>query len=186
MDRGLAGVTRALERLLGRCGGLLPPERREWGWAEAVRAEAGEVPAGAARLGWLAGGLWLVVREAGMVRRIGYGLGVMAVALSAALVMRYVWSSAHAGRDSGWDKTRALLLVALLAGLPWVARRRGVFGPAGRSIAARVVRAGGSAALVALVLDIARIEHFPGAAMPNPWNSPAGHWNWARRGRPWC
>ena len=73
MDRALDRVTRALEGLLGRCAGLVPPGRR--GWAEAVRAEAGEVPAGPARVGWLTGGLWLVVREAGMVRRIGYGLG---------------------------------------------------------------------------------------------------------------
>jgi hypothetical protein len=180
MDRALDGVTRALARLLGRCAGLLPPGRR--GWVEAVRTEAGEVPAGVARLRWLAGGLWLVAREAGMVRRIGYGLGIAAVAVAAALAVRYLWSGAHAGRDAGWDKARMLLLVALLAGLPWVARRRGVFGPVGRSIAARAVRAGGSAALVALVLDIARIEHFPGPAAPNLWSPSAGPWNWAQEG----
>lgn len=177
MDRALDGVTRALEGLLGRCAGLLPPGRR--GWAEAVRAEAGEVPAGPARVGWLAGGLWLVAREAGMIRRIGYGVGVAAVAVAAALAVRYLWSGAHAGRDAGWDKARMVLLVALLAGLPWVARRRGVFGPVGRSIAARAVRAGGSAALVALVLDVARVEHFPSPAGPTPWPS-AGPWNWAQ------
>ena len=179
MDGALDGVTRALERLLGRCAGLLPPRRRRW--VEAVRAEAGEVPAGAARLGWLAGGLWLVAREAGMVRRIGYGLGIAAVAVAAALAVRYLWSGAAAGRDAGWDKARMLLLVALLAGLPWVARRRGVFGPVDRSIAARAVRAGGSAALLALVLDIARVEHFPSQAAPGPWPA-AGPWNWAQEG----
>jgi hypothetical protein len=87
-DRALDRLTRALDGLLGRCTGLMPPGRR--GWAEAVRAEAGEVPAGVARLGWVAGGLWLVAREAGMVRRIGYALGVVAVAVAAALAMRYV------------------------------------------------------------------------------------------------
>jgi hypothetical protein len=46
------------------------------------------VPAGAARLGWVAGGVWLVAREAQMVRRIGYGLAVAAVAVAAALVVR--------------------------------------------------------------------------------------------------
>ena len=177
MDRALDGLTRALDGLLGRCAGLMPPGRR--GWAEAVRAEAGEVPAGVARLGWVAGGLWLVAREAGMVRRIGYALGVVAVAVAAALAMRYVWSGALAGRDAGWDKARMLLLVALLAGLPWVARRRGVFGPVGRSVAARAVRAGGCAALVALVLDVARIEHFPEPTMSGPF-SAAGAWSWAR------
>ena len=117
-----------------------------------------------------------------MVRRIGYGLGVAAVAVAGALAVRYLWSGAHAGRDAGWDKARILLLAALLAGLPWVARRRGVFGPVGRSIAARAVRAGGSAALVALVLDFARIEHFPGPDAPNPWSPPAGPWNWVQEG----
>ena len=175
MDR----MTRALEGLLRWGAGLVPPERR--GWAEAVRAEAGEVPGGTARLGWLAGGLWLVVREAGMVRRIGYGLGVAAVVMAAALAARYLWSGAHAGRDTGWDRARLLLLVALLAGLPWVARRRGVFGPVGRSFAARMVRAGGCAALVALVLDFARIEHFPEPAMYGLLNgATAAAWSWAR------
>jgi hypothetical protein len=161
VTRALDGVTRALDGLLGRCAGLVPPGRR--GWAEAVRAEAGEVPAGAARLGWVAGGVWLVAREAQMVRRIGYGLAVAAVAVAAALVVRYLWGGAHPGRDAGWDKARVVLLVALAAGLPWVGRRRGVFGPVGASIAARVVRAGGCAAVLLLVLDLARIEYYPGS-----------------------
>jgi len=122
----------------------------------------------------------LVAREAGMVRRIGYGLGVAAVALAAALAVRYLWSGAHAGRDAGWDKARMVLLVGLLAGLPWVARRRGVFGPVGGSIAARVVRAGGCAAVLALVLDIARFEQFPGQAVPGPWNAAPWAWDWVR------
>jgi hypothetical protein len=176
MDR----VTRALDRLLGRSAGLVPPARR--GWVEAARAEAGETPAGVARLGWLAGGLWLVAREAGMVRRIAYGLAVAAVAVGAALTVGYLWSSAHAGRDSGWDKARILLLAALLAGLPWVARRRGVFGPAGSSVAARAVRVGGSAALVGLVLDIARVQHFPGPAAGGLWGAAAGPLNWVHEG----
>ncbi|MGO9082883.1 MAG: hypothetical protein ACLQDY_28290 [Streptosporangiaceae bacterium] len=173
-------VTRALDRLLGWCAGLLPPGRR--GWAEAVRAEAGEVPAGMARLGWLAGGLWLVAREAGMVRRIGYWLGVAAVAVAAALAVRYLWSGAHAARDAWWDKARMLLLIALLAGLPWIARRRGVFGPAGRSVTARAVRVGGSAALVGLMLDLARIEQFRGPGGLSVWISPPGPWTWAKEG----
>ena len=175
MGQMAGGVTRALDRLLGRCSGLLPPGRR--GWAEAVRSEAAAVPAGPARVGWLAGGLWLVAREAGMIRRIGYGLGVVAVAVAAALAVRYVWSGALAGHYAGWDKARIVLLVGLLVGLPWVARRRGVFGPVGRSVAARVVRAVGCAGLVVLVLDFARIEHFLSPAGPNPWPT-VGPWTW--------
>jgi hypothetical protein len=168
MDRALNGVTRALARLLGWSGGLIPPGRR--GWAEAVRAEASEVPAGAARLGWLMGGFWLVLREARMVRRIGYGLGIVAVALAAALVVRYIWNGAHTGPAGGWAKARVVLLVALMAGLPWVARRRGVFGPVGPSIAARVVRACGCAALVALVLDFTRVQRVLLHTPPGAWN----------------
>jgi hypothetical protein len=56
-----------------------------------------------------------------------------------------------------------------------------VFGPVDRSIAARAVRAGGSAALVALVLDVARVEHFPSPAAPGPWPA-AGPWNWVQEG----
>jgi hypothetical protein len=179
MGGALDGMTRTLDRVLGRCAGLVPPGRQ--GWAEAVRAEASEVPAGAARLGWLGGGLWLVMREAGMIRRIGYGLGMLAVAVTAAMAVRYLWSAAHVGRDGGWDKARMLLLVALLAGLPWVARRRGVFGPVGRSVAARAVRAVGGAALVVLVLDFARVEHFPSPVGPGPWPS-AGPWNLVHEG----
>ena len=41
---------------------LLPAGRRDW--AEAVWAEAREVPAGWPRLAWRAGGVWLVAREA--------------------------------------------------------------------------------------------------------------------------
>ena len=78
---------------------------------------------------------------------------------------RYVWHGAPGDLAAGWDKARVVLAVVLLAGLPWVARRRGVFGPPGRSIAARLVRAGGAAAVLVLVLDIARMEHFPGQAM---------------------
>jgi hypothetical protein len=99
--------------------------------------------------------------------------------VATALTVRYLWSAAHTGRDAGWDKARILLLAGLLVGLPWVARRRGVFGPVGRSVAARAVRAGGCAALVVLVLDIARIEHFPSPSAPDPWSS-AGPWNWAQ------
>jgi hypothetical protein len=168
MDRVLNGVTRALARLLGWSGGLVPPGRRRW--TEAVRAEAGEVPAGLARLGWLVGGFWLVAREARMLRRIGYGLGVVAVALAAALVVRNIW---HGGLGIGWGKARVILLLALMAGLPWVARRRGVFGPVGTSITARVVRAGGCAVLLALVLDFTRVQR---VLLRNP----PGAWSWLR------
>lgn len=49
-------LTRALGGLLRRWARVLPPGRR--GWAEAVRAEAGEVPGGRGWAGWRAGCGW--------------------------------------------------------------------------------------------------------------------------------
>src|SRR5215467_7553582 len=74
--------TGVLAGLLGRSAGLLPAARREW--AAAVLAEAGEVPAGAGRVAWLCGGLWLVAREAVMGR-------VMRVLAFAAGAVGLVW-----------------------------------------------------------------------------------------------
>src|SRR5438046_3588208 len=64
MDR----LTRMLTGLLRRLAGPLADGRREW--VQALLAEVDDVPpAGSARLAWLGGGLWLVVREA-VVNRI--------------------------------------------------------------------------------------------------------------------
>lgn len=79
---------------LARCSvRVVPAERREW--AEAVWAEAGEVP-DRGRLSWVAGGLWRVAREAGIVRRIVYLLAVAALAIGAAEVVWLVWRGASA------------------------------------------------------------------------------------------
>ena len=148
--------TGMLAGLLGRSIGLLPPARREW--ASAVLAEAGEVPAWAGRVAWLGGGLWLVAREAQMVRRIGYGLGVLTVAVAMAGLVWRAWPGTRGDVEIPVDRVRVLVLAAVLAGLPWVARRHGLFGPSGRSAAARLVRVGGCAALCALVLAIVWID----------------------------
>lgn len=66
----LSGMLAGMLRYAGR---MLPPGRREW--AEAAQAEAGQVPPGWPRLRWLAGGLWLVTREAAMMRKAGSGSG---------------------------------------------------------------------------------------------------------------
>jgi hypothetical protein len=170
MDRLSQAIT-----WLARCSvRVMPAERREW--AEAVWAEAGEVPA-RRRPGWVAGGLLLVAREAGMFRRIGYWLGVAALAAGAAGVVFLVWHGAPVARGfrpvslpsismgtvyvdphtTEEYRTLVIATVALLAALPWVARRRGAFGPAGDSTAARVVRVAGCAAICALVLVLARL-----------------------------
>src|SRR5260370_27496445 len=65
-------LTWLLTAMLGKAARLLPPVRRQW--AEAVWAEAGQVPSGWPRLRWLAGGLWLAVGEGAqeMVGQVGY------------------------------------------------------------------------------------------------------------------
>ncbi len=169
------GLTRVLAGLLLRSARLLPAGRRDW--AEAVRAEAREAPAGPQRLWWLTGGLWLVAREAGMVRRIGYGLGLAAVAAGAACTVWLSWPGATADPATPVNRARVIVMVAVLAGLPWVARRRGVFGPVGDSIAARVVRVGGCAAVCALVLVVARLGAVNVASTPG---RHLGAFGWGR------
>ena len=90
----MGGLTRMLEGLLRQSARLVPPGRRQW--AEAVVAEAGQVPAGAPRLSWLAGGLWLVVREATVMRKVLYWLGAGAVAAGAAWVVWLSWQTSPA------------------------------------------------------------------------------------------
>jgi hypothetical protein len=171
MDRLNRAIT-TLARCLVR---VVPAERREW--AEAVWAEAGEVP-DQGRLSWVAGGLWRVAREAGIVRRIVYWLGVVALAVGGAEVVLLVWRGASVApgfrsisvpatslgagvyvdpHTTGEFRSLAIATVVLLAALPWVARRRGPFGPVSDSRVARVVRVGGCAGICVLVLVLARL-----------------------------
>ncbi len=155
----LAGLLRGAAR-------LLPPGRRQW--AEAMRAEAGQVPAGWPRLGWLAGGLWLVAREANMVRRVVYALGTGAVAAAAAWALWLSWRTVRApyyDPQTVTDRVRVLAGVGALVVLPWVARRRGWFGPVGSGITARLVRVAGCAAMCDLGVVLVRMDNHlnPGA-----------------------
>ena len=150
-------LTRLLAGLLRDAARLLPPGRREW--AEAVRAEADQVPAGWPRLGWLAGGLWLAAREAKMMRKVVYWLGAGAVAAAAAWAVWLSWQASSAAHpQTVTDRVRVLVGVAALAGLPWVGRRRGWFGPVGTSITARLVRVAGCAALCGLGMAVVRMD----------------------------
>ena len=64
MDR----LVRTLMGLVRRIARLLDKPHRDW--VHALLAEVDDVPGRSARLAWLAGGLWLVVREAVMTRII--------------------------------------------------------------------------------------------------------------------
>jgi len=168
LDRAITGLARWSVR-------VVPAERREW--AEAVWAEAGEVPAHR-RLSWVAGGLWTVTRQAGVVRRIVYWLGVAALAVGASEMVSLVWRGAPVApgfrsvsvptislgtgiyvdpNTTGDFRSLAITTVVVLAALPWVARQRGAFGPASDTLAARVVRVGGCAAICVLVLVLSRL-----------------------------
>ena len=168
LDRAITGLARCSVR-------VVPAERREW--AEAVWAEAGEVPA-RRRLSWVAGGLWTVTRQAGIVRRLGYWLGVAALAVGASEMVSLVWRGAAVApgfrsisvptislgtgiyvdpNTTGDFRSLAIRTVIVLAALPWVARRRGAFGPVSDNSAARVVRVVACAAICVLVLVLARL-----------------------------
>jgi hypothetical protein len=188
MDRLNRAIT-----TLARCSvRVVPAERREW--AEAVWAEAGEVP-DHGRLSWVAGGLWRVAREAGIVRRIVYWLGVAALAVGAAEVVSLVWRGASVApgfrsissptvslgagvyvdpHTTGEFRSLAIATVFILAALPWVARRRCAFGPVSDSSAARVVRVSGCAGICVLVLVLARLAQTLGEDLTAvPWSENA-------------
>ena len=153
MDR----LTWMLTRMLRDAARLLPSARREW--AEAVRAEAELVPAGWPRVGWLAGGLRLAAKEAEIMRKVVYWLGIGAVAAAAAWAVWLSWhTSPAADALTVTDRVRVLVGVAALALLPWVGRRHGWFGPVGNSIAARLVRVAGCVAACGLGAAIVRMD----------------------------
>jgi hypothetical protein len=148
-------LTRGMTALLRRSAGLLPADRRAWSEALRAEAEAGDVPAGWRRLGWLAGGIWLVATQARTGRRIGYPLAFAAAAAGTA------WSAWHGPRADAAvlvNRVDVIAIVVLLAGLPWVTRR--ILGPAGDTRAARIARAGGYASIFALVLVKDAVERF--------------------------
>ena len=121
---------------------MLAAARREW--AEAVLAEAGEVPAGSARVAWLGGGLWLVAREAVMGRVIR----VLAFAAGAVGLAWVGWPGASSDSATPLNRVSVTVTVVLLAVLPWVVRR--YFGPVRGGWAARAARVGGYAVVLAL------------------------------------
>jgi hypothetical protein len=66
------------------------------------------------------------------------------------------WPGAPANPATMINRVDVVAVVVMLAGLPWLARR--VFGPAGSSWLARIVRVGSYAAVFALVLVKAEVE----------------------------
>jgi hypothetical protein len=123
---------------------LVPARRRDW--VKAVWAEAAEVPPGLRRLAWHAGGVRLVARETLMRRGTG---SAMLFAVASALAVWVAWPGPMDSFAASVDRADLIAVVVLLAGLALVARR--FFGPAGGGRAARFLRAGTYAAILALI-----------------------------------
>ena len=161
-------LTRVMAALLQRSAGLLPAHRRVW--ARALWAEADEVPAGWRRLAWLAGGVRLMAREAVLNRRFWYPLAFAAAATGAAWS---AWSGPVGDSAIVVNRVDAITIAVILAGLPWVIRRaRGAM--AGGKLA-RLVRTGGYAAVLALVVVKAAVERVADAP-PNNLEGPTRAW----------
>jgi len=169
---------------LSRAGArLMPAERRDW--AEAVWAEAHEVPPGWLRLAWRAGGVQLIAKEAKMVRRTGT-LVLFTAAAGAAAWSAWPGSSVSYAAPARGDIIGTVLL---LASLPLLARW--LLGPPDNRMA-RWLRAGCYAAILALMpantviqlfigtvprggIDLRTFDTFEGHGVPGSISGP----NWA-------
>jgi hypothetical protein len=100
-----------------------------------------------------------------MPRKIGYWA---AFAVAAAGLAWAGWPAAAGTVATAVNRVDVIVVVLLLAGLPWVARR--IFGPAGTSRRARIVRGGGYATVFALVAVKAEVARSAG---PRPAGGPA-------------
>jgi hypothetical protein len=160
-----------LSRAAGRGAAyLLPAERRDW--AEAVWAEAREVPPGLQRLAWRAGGIRLIAGESFMKRRVRnsllFALAAAYLAMTAvpgtpsAILTAYIW-------------LRTIGTIAVLAGLPWLMRRR--LGPVIDSGLARSLRLVVFAAIMALIVAMAELDRISDTprrlAASGPHNQPS-------------
>lgn len=143
-----------------------PPERRDW--IEALAAEADVVPPGPQRWGWLAGGLWLVAKEARMIRKLAF----TAVAVAAAAVLiRFGWHDHSHNPAIGSERFIMIAVAGLLTVAPWLVAVAD--NPAARRM--RVLAYGAlSAFFVAMVLLSryagARFDSFE-AADPENWTA---------------
>ena len=147
----MGGLTRALAGWLRHSARLVPAGRRAW--VEALWAEAGQVPAGLARLAWQAGGLRLIAREALLARRAAKGL---VFAAAAAWVAHAAWPGPAGNPATALNRLNVVTLLPVLAGLPLLARW--LFGPAAPGWMARVLRSGCYAAVLVLTLAKASVE----------------------------
>ena len=161
-------MTRTAAVALRRSTALMPADRREW--IDAVLAEAAEVPAGWQRLSWLGGGLRMTVPEAVRARRLWYPLAFAAAATGIAWS---AWSGPPGDSATEVNRTDVVIITVILAGLPWIIRR--ACGPVAGARLPRLVRIGGYAAVLALVLAKSAVERVA-YAPPNNLGGSAVAW----------
>jgi hypothetical protein len=136
-------LVRMLTALVRGLAGLLSEHRRDW--VQALLAETDDLPSRSARLAWLGGGLWLVVREV-VMNRIVQALAFAAGALGLVWI---AWPGASTNSATPVNRMYVVATLVLLAGLPLLVRR--YTGPVRPGWAPRVVRVGGYAVLLALI-----------------------------------
>jgi hypothetical protein len=158
-------LTQLVAALLRRSVAVLPPGRREW--AEALCSEADEIPPGWRRLAWLAGGLRLTMREATVVRRIGWRL---AFAAAAAGVAWSAWSGPPGDPAILINRVDVITMVMILAALPWIIGRS--WGQVSGTRPARLLRTSGYAVILAMVLVKTAVKRVADA----PPNNLGGAW----------
>jgi hypothetical protein len=163
----VGGLSRAVGRGAAR---LIPAARRDW--AEAVWAEAREVPPGLQRLSWRIGGIRLVARESLMVHKVRNSL-LFAIA-AAYLTWTAVPGTPYALLTAFmWLRTIGTIVV--LAGLPWLVRRR--LGPVTDSRLARSLRVATFASIMVLIVALAALDHITDTtgrlAAAGPHNQPS-------------
>ena len=132
---------------------LLPTGRRDW--AEALWAEADQVPPGLGRLAWRAGGVRLIAREVLTARRVG---AVVLFAVAGGAMVRGAWPGPAGNFATLVDRVDVVTTVLLLSAVPLAARR--FFGPAHPGRLTRILRASGYVAVLALVPAKAVVEQF--------------------------
>jgi len=130
---------------------LVPDGRRDW--AEALWAEADQLPPGLARLAWRASGVRFIVREARVLRLAAQAL-VFAVA--AAWIVHVAWPGPAGNPATAVNQLNVVTLLPVLAVLPLLARW--LAGPAAPGWPGRVLRYGAYAAVLALTLAKASVE----------------------------
>ena len=156
MDKLTLGMMAAMRRLTA----LMAADRREW--TEAVLAEAAEVPAGWRRLSWLTGAMRLTMREAARARKPWHPAAFAAVAAGIAWS---AWSGPPGDSAIAINRIDVLAIAAILAGLAWISRR--TRGPVAAARWTRLVRAGGYAAVLALVMVKSAVERVADAPPNN-------------------